>query len=213
MAWTQPRLWEDDDLVTGAMMNTEVKTHLEELFVGEAAGDMEYYDSATTKIKIPKGTDGQILKMVGGVPTWVNSIEMRGAVGVCIYNSVFQTIANNTSTLIDPMDSEKFDYGGFHTGASSDLIIPAGKDGLYLCGGHACWTNQSTVNKLRQIGFIFNDENLWTSGTNDASSAIWQSITTLKYLVAGNRIGLVAFQLSGGNLDLYNARLWCVRVD
>jgi hypothetical protein len=40
------------------------------IWVGTTAGDMDYYTSSTAKTRIPKGTDGQVLQMVAGVPAW-----------------------------------------------------------------------------------------------------------------------------------------------
>lgn len=63
--------------VTGATYqaadyNTYVKSNLNALWVGSAAGDMDYYSSATAKTRLPKGTALQVLRMNSGAtaPEW-----------------------------------------------------------------------------------------------------------------------------------------------
>lgn len=63
--------------VTGATYqaadyNTYVKSNLNALWVGSAAGDMEYYSSAVAKTRLPKGTALQVLRMNSGAtaPEW-----------------------------------------------------------------------------------------------------------------------------------------------
>jgi hypothetical protein len=38
--------------------------------IGTAAGDIIYWSAASTPARLAKGTDGQVLKMVSGVPAW-----------------------------------------------------------------------------------------------------------------------------------------------
>ena len=38
--------------------------------IGTAAGDIIYWSAASTPVRLAKGSDGQVLKLSGGVPTW-----------------------------------------------------------------------------------------------------------------------------------------------
>lgn len=70
--WTNPRTWTIGELVTKALLDVEVRDHLNALWVGTTAGDLEYYINATRKGRIGIGTNGQILQVIAGVPTWVS---------------------------------------------------------------------------------------------------------------------------------------------
>lgn len=70
--WTNPRTWNIGELVTKALMDTEIRDHFNALWVGTAVGDLEYYSTSTRKTRIPKGTNGQIFQMVSGIPAWAD---------------------------------------------------------------------------------------------------------------------------------------------
>ena len=60
-----------DDSVTGA-----------KLAVSLVAGDTLYASGADTLARLPKGTDGQVLKLASGLPSWATSSAIGGATGV-----------------------------------------------------------------------------------------------------------------------------------
>ena len=88
MAYTSPITAVTGATFTAAQFNTSVRDNINALWVGTAAGDIDYYSSATAKTKIAKGTTKQILTMNAGatVPEW-NNIFPIGA----IYTSVTST--------------------------------------------------------------------------------------------------------------------------
>jgi len=70
--WTTPA---DTDLVKdGAAairtLGSSIDTSVKSLNAGTTAGDLDYYTSATTKARIGIGTNGQVLKSNGSVPSW-----------------------------------------------------------------------------------------------------------------------------------------------
>lgn len=86
--------------VTGATYqaadyNTYVKSNLNALWVGSAAGDMEYYSSAVAKTRLPKGTALQVLRMNSGAtaPEWA-TFSTAGL----LHTSGLVTMTSGTST-------------------------------------------------------------------------------------------------------------------
>lgn len=69
--FTTPKTWSVNELVTAAMFNTHMRDNQLAIWVGTTAGDMEYYVNSVRKARIAIGTNGQILQVVSGVPTWV----------------------------------------------------------------------------------------------------------------------------------------------
>lgn len=72
MSLTTFRSWIYGELVTVSMMNQQIRDNGNAIWVGTTAGDMDYYTSATTKARLPKGIAGQALKMNSGAtaPEW-----------------------------------------------------------------------------------------------------------------------------------------------
>ena len=73
MSKTTYRTWIYGELVTVSMMNQQIRDNGNAIWVGTAAGDMDYYTGATGKARIPIGSAGKVLTSVGGIPAWVNS--------------------------------------------------------------------------------------------------------------------------------------------
>ena len=71
MAYTALPTVATGDTLTAAQWNLWVKDNLSSLWPGTAAGDIDYYDSATTKAKLAKPSVDAVLKSTSaGVPSW-----------------------------------------------------------------------------------------------------------------------------------------------
>ena len=73
--WTTPA---DTDLVKdGASairtLGSSVDTSVKALNPGTTSGDIDYYTSATAKARLAKGTDGQVLTLASGLPSWASA--------------------------------------------------------------------------------------------------------------------------------------------
>ena len=83
MAFTTPRTWNVGEIVTKAMLDEQIRDNENAIWVGSAAGDIDYYTSASTKTRLAKGTAGQILTMNGGAtaPSWATPTPAVVTVG------------------------------------------------------------------------------------------------------------------------------------
>ena len=49
--------------------------------IGQAAGDIIYFSSANTPVRLAKGSDGQVLKLSSGLPTWGTDNNTKNTAG------------------------------------------------------------------------------------------------------------------------------------
>jgi hypothetical protein len=61
--------FKNQELVTAIKLNNLVDK-ADWGIVGQVAGDIAYYDGSEW-VRLPKGTDGQVLKLDSGLPKWV----------------------------------------------------------------------------------------------------------------------------------------------
>jgi hypothetical protein len=157
-------------------------------------------------------TDDQILRAVGDVPTWVTP----GHVHVTHASAI--AIANNTDSALS-FDTERFDQGSFHdpSSNSSRLTVPAGEGGIYLIGGNVQW--EANAANVRQASIRKNGSTVLASVRDNtgASFAHRMTISTLVSLDAADYVELLAFQNSGGNLNIekaadYSPEFWIARL-
>lgn len=71
MAWSTPRTWTALETATAAMMNT-IRDNLLETAPAKAAasGDIFYATGANAIAKLAKGTNGHVLTLASGLPSW-----------------------------------------------------------------------------------------------------------------------------------------------
>jgi hypothetical protein len=70
MAKTAYKTWVTGETVTAAQLNEQVRDNGNALWTGTTKGDIEFFNSATVKNRLPIGTNGQFLGIVLGVPAW-----------------------------------------------------------------------------------------------------------------------------------------------
>lgn len=168
------------------------------------AGDLLYGTAADTVARLGIGTAGQILKVNAGAtaPEWGAAAGLT-YIGVSVYKSAAQTIANNTDTALT-FDSEFFDTDSFHDTVSntSRLTIPAGKGGKYALTGLLSW-NGSSAGTIRAIKIYKNGSILnQISQTNSTVDGAILPAAQVYNLVATDYLEIYVRQNTGGNLDV-----------
>jgi hypothetical protein len=209
MAKTNYRTWTVGEVVTAAMLNQQIKDNGNEIWKGTAAGDTDYYDSATTKTKLSIGSSYSQLTVVGGVPAWTMNRP-----GVILYGSVAQSIPNGTGvTDITAWPTEYYDEGAFHSGSASGIVIPTGMTGYYDVSINGYWDAHATAGKLRAIYINRNGTSYYgtSASTDDSDGAFHQSINMLIYAAQAEYIRVAVVQTSGGALNFNGGYFSCVR--
>jgi hypothetical protein len=124
-------------------------------------------------------------------------------IGADIYNNANISIPNNANpTTILTFNSVRFDTGGFYDAGNPErLTIPV--DGWYVVAGNIFFDPNSTG--IREVCFKMNatattlavQEQLAAGSSNTRFS-----IAIVRYFVAGDYVIMVAYQSSGGALDV-----------
>ena len=111
-----------------------------------AAGDILYYSSGTALSRLPKGTDGQVLKLASGLPSWSADTN----------TDTLQSIANDTSTVTNQYISFVASTSGAQTGKvhSTGLLFQASTANLTLGGDIA--VNGGDITTSSTTATIFN---------------------------------------------------------
>jgi hypothetical protein len=133
-----------------------------------------------------------------------------------VYNSANYAIANATQQAIS-FDSETRDNGGMHSTVSlqTRIVVPSGAAGFYLIGGHATFASNATGVRQLQIR-VNGTTQIATSEVNSLSAnALSLTVVTVYPLAVSDYVELMAYQTSGGNLDVqannrYSPDFWAV---
>ena len=136
MAWTAPRTWVTDELVTAAMMNAHIRDNETELRAGgvaiasQAAQDFLYASSVTQLARLAA--------VSGKLPYYFSAAwRMQGLFRyLCdVFHDTSQTIGEDTTTALN-MNSESFDPDAMHDPASNNNRVTVPEAGLYLAVGY-----------------------------------------------------------------------------
>jgi hypothetical protein len=123
--------------------------------------------------------------------------------GCRVYHSAAQSIGSGTSTALS-FNSERHDSDGFHSTSSNTnrITIPAGMGGKYVISGQVRFAANATG--FREVSIrvggattIAIQDTLAVGGVPTILS-----ITTVYELAAGDYVELLAYQNSGGALDV-----------
>ena len=113
-----------------------------------AVGDILYASSTTALSKLAVGTNGYVLTLAGGVPTWAAAGGGGGG----------STFADNAFQVYDSVDTSKilaFEVSGVTTATTRTLTIPDASGTLVLNNNTATLTNKTlTAAKIVSGGFI-----------------------------------------------------------
>jgi len=204
------RTWVTGEIVTASQLNEQIRDNGNATWVGTTPGDMDYYSASDAKTRIPIGTAGQGLKVIGGIPAWAS------AFGAKVYMSGAQSIPDNTDTEISSFPNESFDNGGFHVGTDNFLTVPTGMEGIYIVQLNGHFSPHATGGKLREIAIKINANTIERVSTvnpdSDTSSHTWLNLCIVKNFNSGDVIRFVVQQKSGGNLDFQFGNLTMVKI-
>lgn len=172
-----------------------------------ATGDLLYASAANTPAALAIGTTNQVLKVSGGIPVW-GSVPTTAFVGVsCFKSAATQSLSNDTSAAIT-FDAEEFDTDGFHSTSTntSRITIPSGKAGKYVFIATIEFDSNSSGNRAvffnKNGSLVSRGQRLNPSG----SSVTHLTTTCILDLAVADYIEVLAYQNSGGSLNVNNAQ-------
>lgn len=159
-------------------------------------GNLRLFGSADNAMRSP--TIPAILEHDG--TNW-NQLVGRNAIGCKVYNDAAITLTTATLTPLT-FNTERYDLGGLHSLALNTGRITIVVPGLYDIGGMARFVANATGIRLLYIrlnGARFLAEERRTPVSGDVTAI---TVKGEEYLAAGDYLELVAYQTSGGNLDV-----------
>ena len=166
-----------------------------------------FYSGATAAVKISTERD---LSIAGGLYVGdfsgnplpgalylTDAILTSDTYGAVVGRSAVLSTANNTNTYV-AMTTESYDYG-WHAASASAIVVPIA--GVYLVTANVSFASNTTG--IRSIAIQANrTTNLAVQTEDDPQGVTNISVSGLVYLAAGDDIELLAYQNSGGALDL-----------
>jgi hypothetical protein len=187
--WTTP---DDTALVKdGASairtLGSSIDTTVKALSPGTTSGDIDYYTSATTKARLAKGTDGQVLTLASGLPSWATSASG----GMTLLSTTTLSGASTTISSISGAytNLEIFVYGMTNNTANGTALLTFNALSTNNCYAYLQFTNNATVaaRNLSNDGLYFN---LSTDLFNRTNANNFVSITVKNYASATTNKGL-----------------------
>lgn len=161
---------------------------------------------------VPEGglywvTDEKVFERSTGA-AWQAVHPGLGKYSALVYRTTTLSIANVTGTVIG-FDSEDYDNGGLHSTSvnTSRITIPTGGDGYYCCFGAATFEPNGTGGRATILAK--NGAAVGAQCTTGAVASLHNCpfITKIIHLAAADYIEIIAYQDSGGNLNVGNASL------
>ncbi len=117
MSKTTYRTWIYGELVTVSMMNEQIRDNGNAIWVGTAAGDMDYYTGAANKARLALGVSGQVIKAGAVAPGYGSPLSCSGSFTVATIGSLAETawtdIAGATINLTVPGVSTLVAFASF----------------------------------------------------------------------------------------------------
>lgn len=183
------------------------------------SGDIIYGGASGTPTRLPKGTDGQVLTLASGIPSWAAATGGGGGsfIGCRVRRTTDQSLTLDTLTAI-LFDTEDFDTDTMHSTVSNTDRITASTAGYYAVGAYVSWSaggnKQAWMSKVTSgptfTTIVGHDGNL-SAGTDGLS----YMFGTVIYLAVGDYIITRAF--SGGGSGTLKAQdgaqaMWAYKV-
>jgi len=125
------------DSWSAAQHNTYIKDNFAAVWVGTTAGDTDYYTSATAKARRAIGTDYQVSRINGGVPTWADHPAFTS-----VYKSANQSFSSGSGDVIS-FNQELVDSGNWHSNVTNNSRITVAQTGYYLPHVAIRWVKDS----------------------------------------------------------------------
>lgn len=120
-----------------------------------------------------------------------------------VYNSANISVPNAAFTALT-FDTERYDTNGLHSTASNTSRLTAARTGVYLITGNIFWAGNA-AGALREVGISVNGSTtvfIARALQAPTANAIGLTVATLWTLSATNYVELLAYQDTGGNLNV-----------
>lgn len=192
MAKIAYRTWTTDETVTATMLNQQLRDNGNEIWKGSAAGDMDYYQDATHKIRLPIGSPGDIMQMVNGFPAWA------GFSGCITIVASPVSVNNDTLTAVQFSSGALIDTDGYYTN-NTTFTIPA--DGVYMVYAYVMFAAHAAANTLRELS-TNTDYAITTRRGSIASTDMYMAIQGVGFMEQGDITSAEVKQKSGGALNV-----------
>ena len=170
-------------------------------------GDL--FTFTTVDARIGVGANGTVLTADSAESTglkWVTPAA-PSFVGVRAYKDANQSIADSTTTAVT-YAAENFDTNSFHDNVTNNsrFTVPSGQGGYYLCIAQNAYANVAATGS-REVVLRKNGSTQMTqtsiAGANIARACMVYVVDVLN-LAASDYVEVLAYQTSGGSLNLVN---------
>lgn len=192
MAKIAYRTWVDDETVTATMLNQQIRDNGNEIWKGSVAGDMDYYQDATHKVRLPIGNPGDIMQMVSGIPSWKG---FSGCITI-VANPV--SVNNDTATAVQFSNGALIDTDGYYTN-STTFTVPA--NGIYAVYAYVMFASHASAGTLRELS-TNTDYAISTRRGSIANTSMYMAIQGIGYMEQGDTTSANVKQKSGGALNV-----------
>ncbi len=175
----------------------------------DAKGDLVPGTGADTFARLAVGANGTVLTADSAETTGLKWATPAASsfVGVRAYKDANQSIADSTATAVT-YAAENFDTNSFHDNVTNNsrFTVPSGQGGYYLCIAQNAYANVAATGS-REVVFRKNGSTYMTQtsipGANIARANCVYAVDVLN-LVATDYVEVLAYQTSGGSLNLVN---------
>ena len=185
----------------------------------DAAGDILYYNG-TDYIRLAKGTDGQVLTLASGVPTWAaaTAADNTPAFSATLGSDV--DLADNTVATV-VFNAEQFDTDSAYNTSTGLFTVPSGEGGKYQVNAQVGFDDIDSGGTERAEIYIVIDGA--ASQAADGTGRYQQSQATFAgvagqiaapnyvatvLLTAGQTVGIQAYHTNGATLHLQHNFSW-----
>lgn len=178
-----------------------------------ASGDIIYGGASGTPTRLAKGTDGYVLTLASGLPSWASAGASGHAVyGVELRRTSNQSISNTTTAAIS-WDTEDRDDATFWAVSPNPTRITFGSAGWAICSAQVRWASNASGKRLTEwringSSYYHLDDIPNLSGANDPG----QTTSFAHYFSASDYLELTVWQNSGGALNLSSAHIGVMQI-
>ena len=124
-----------------------------------------------------------------------------------VHNSANQSIPNNAATAL-AMDSERFDTDSMHDNVTNNSRLTCKTAGVYIITGHFRWAGNATGGRSIAIHFNGSTKIANLHHGDVGANFLDMAIATIWKLAVNDRVELMAYQNSGGSLDVQFETSW-----